>query len=78
MLKLYELQNNESAIIEELTVNEHAETRLSEMGVMPGTIIRMIRKNPFGGPIQLKVNNYYLAIRKEDALKINVKIDDNV
>ena len=40
--------------------------RLAEMGVMPGVDIRMIKKTPFGGPVQVKINNYYLTLRKED------------
>ena len=46
------------------------------MRVMVGTTIRMIKKTPFGGPVQIKVNNYYLAIRKEDAVNIMVKVND--
>ena len=30
----------------------------------------LVKKNPFGGPIEIKLNDYYLAIRKEDALLI--------
>ena len=73
MKSLYELKINISVVVHSLKVNDDAKTRLSEMGVMPGTIIRMVKKTPFGGPVLLKVNNYYLSIRKEDALLINVK-----
>ena len=76
MLNLYQLNNNESAVIKVMSINEHAKLRLSEMRVMVGTTIRMIKKTPFGGPVQIKVNNYYLAIRKEDAVNIMVKVND--
>ena len=33
----------------------------------------MVKKNPFGGPVQLKLNDYYIAIRKEDAQMISVE-----
>ena len=43
------------------------------MGIIPGAVVRIVKKTPFGGPIQLKIKNYYLAIRKEDALLIIAK-----
>jgi len=76
MNSLYLLDINAAVIVESLLVNQDSKVRLSEMGVMPGTIVRLVRKTPFGGPVLLKVNNYYLSIRKEDALLIKVKSYD--
>ena len=53
------------------TVNEST-LRLSQMGLVSGSTVRMIKKNPFGGPLQLKLNDYYIAIRKEDAQMIHI------
>ena len=78
MNSLYLLDINKAVVVESLLVNQDAKVRLSEMGVMPGTVIRMVKKTPFGGPVLLKVNNYYLSIRKEDALLIEVKSYDKV
>lgn len=76
MNSLYLLDINTAVIVESLLINQDSKVRLSEMGVMPGTIVRLVRKTPFGGPVLLKVNNYYLSIRKEDALLIKVKTYD--
>jgi len=51
-------------------------TRLSEMGMIPGTKVRLIKKTPFGGPVQVKINDYYLILRKEDATKIYIVNSD--
>ena len=67
MPTLYDLNINDSATIASLKNSIDFSTRLSEMGIIRGTMIRLIKKNPFGGPIQIKLNDYYLAIRKEDA-----------
>ena len=56
--------------IAKLDSSYDSKLRLAEMGVMPGIDIRMIKKSPFGGPVQVKINNYYLTLRKEDALLI--------
>ena len=67
-----DLNINEIAKIHGFNNSDESISRLSEMGIIPGSIIRLIKKNTFGGPIQLKLNNYYIAIRKEDAQMINV------
>ena len=70
MKNLYELEENLIGTIIKLNSNYASKLRLAEMGVMPGVDIRMIKKTPFGGPVQVKINNYYLTLRKEDAILI--------
>ena len=70
MKNLYELEENLISRITKLDSSYDSKLRLAEMGVMPGVDIRMIKKTPFGGPIQVKINNYYLTLRKEDAILI--------
>ena len=70
MKNLYELEPDLIGTIAKLDSNYDSKLRLAEMGVMPGVNIRMIKKSPFGGPVQVKINNYYLTLRKEDALFI--------
>ena len=73
MMNLYEIDINDSAKIILLQNSNESKLRLSEMGLMPGVEVRMVKKTPFGGPVQVKLNNYYLTLRKEDALFISVK-----
>ena len=73
MPSLYDLNINDVAKIHSLNTVNQSTLRLSEMGLIPGSTVRMVRKNPFGGPLQLKLNDYYLAIRKEDAKMIYIQ-----
>jgi Fe2+ transport system protein FeoA len=50
------------------------EQKLLEMGCTPGEKIEVVRKAPFGGPVAILVSSYVLIIRKEDAMKIDVKL----
>ena len=52
-------------------ISGHA--RLQEMGVIPGSLVRMIKKTPLNGPIEIKVNEFYLSLRKDLAEKVEVK-----
>ena len=73
MNNLYEIDVDSSVKIDSLKNSNESKLRLSEMGLMPGVEVRMVKKTPFGGPIEVKLNNYYLTLRKEDALFIIVK-----
>jgi ferrous iron transport protein A len=48
--------------------------KLLEMGCLPGNIIELLQKAPFGDPLYLDVNGSHLAIRIETAKHIKVEI----
>ena len=73
MKNLYELEDNLIGTVVKLDNQYQSKLRLAEMGVMPGVDIRMVKKSPLGGPVQIKINNYYLTLRKEDAILIYVE-----
>ena len=70
MITLYQLENNSIGTIKKIITNHHLKGRLAELGFMPDMDVRMIKKSPFSGPVQIKINNYYLSLRKEDAILI--------
>ena len=74
MKNLYEIDDNEVGTIVDFKNQEKSKLRLAEMGVMVGIEVRMIKKTPLGGPVQIKINNYYLTLRKEDASLIYLKV----
>jgi Fe2+ transport system protein FeoA len=41
--------------------------RLLEMGVTPGAQVRVIKNAPFGCPLEIRVRNSHLAIRRAEA-----------
>jgi ferrous iron transport protein A len=43
-----------------------------EMGLVPGTELTVTAMAPLGGPIELRVRNYSLSIRRCDAAAIDV------
>lgn len=46
--------------------------RLMEMGIVPGVRVRILKKAPFGDPLQVRARGYQLAIRKNEAQAIEV------
>lgn len=43
------------------------------MGVLPGSHVEVVRKAPFGGGCYVKVDNFYLALRREEAASVVLK-----
>ena len=46
--------------------------RLMEMGVVPGAPIRVIKAAPLGDPLEVRVRNYHLALRRSEAQTVSV------
>ena len=46
--------------------------RLMEMGVIPGAAVQVVKKAPFGDPLEIRVRGYSLAMRKSEAGTIDV------
>ena len=46
--------------------------RLREMGLVPGTRVRLLRWAPLGDPLEIKVRGYNLSLRKHEAEFVEV------
>ena len=47
--------------------------RLLELGLVPGTSVTVRRTAPLGDPVELRVRNYALSIRRADARGIDIE-----
>jgi Fe2+ transport system protein FeoA len=47
--------------------------RLVEMGLRTGAVVEVVRQAPLGGPIALRVGGGLLALRIENASRIEVE-----
>jgi len=63
-MKLVELPFNTLAKIR--SVDKRIIGRLSAMGVVPGSEIKIIRASPLGDPLELEIMNYKLSLRKSE------------
>jgi len=46
--------------------------RLMELGLLPGTRVRVVGVSPLGDPLELEVRGARLSVRKKEALGIEV------
>jgi len=62
-----------TAIVSRVSGTRPVVRRLLEMGLVPGTPVTVRREAPLGDPVELRVRNYALSIRRADALGIEVE-----
>lgn len=46
--------------------------RLLEMGLTPGTRVKVVRFAPLGDPMDVEVRGYHLSLRKQEARQITL------
>lgn len=46
--------------------------RLMEMGMVPGTAVKVVKAAPFDDPIEVRVRGYSLAVRRNEAESVEV------
>jgi ferrous iron transport protein A len=46
--------------------------RLAELGFVPGTLVRLVKRAPFGDPLQLELRGYHLSLRRAEAARVRV------
>jgi len=69
---LDQLPIGENAVVHRLDCGRRVGCRLMEMGLLPGTHVEMIRRAPFGDPIEIRLRGYFLSLRCDDASGISV------
>lgn len=72
-MKLSELRPKQKAIIKSIGDIGELKNRLMELGVLCGEPVQVVRTAPMGDPIEIRVGDEYLALRDEDAQKIEVE-----
>lgn len=64
---LAELKIGSNARVVAVAGEDAISRRLLEMGVTPGAPVRVIKNAPFGCPMEIRVRNSHLAIRRAEA-----------
>ena len=72
--KCSDLKILEKGIIQEVSLEEMKKFKLFHLGVLPGKEIWCKFKSPFGSPIAYQVDGCVFALRREDAMNIEVEV----
>lgn len=70
---LHELTVDQCARIVRVHGNGELRRRLLDMGLTPGTMVKLVRMAPLGDPMQLCLRGYRLSLRREAARDIEIE-----
>ncbi|MBP5305237.1 MAG: ferrous iron transport protein B [Lachnospiraceae bacterium] len=71
-MTLKELEIGKSAIITTVGGDGALRQHFLDMGVIPGTRVKLIKYAPMGDPMELLISGYELTLRLDDAAKIEI------
>jgi ferrous iron transport protein A len=74
-LPLGRLAPGDTGIVRRVTCARPVARRLLEMGLLPGTRVKVLRVAPLGDPMELELRGYALSIRRAEAMAIDVARD---
>lgn len=74
---LSELPEGKSGIIKEVDTNSATSQRLLDLGFVPGTNVKAIKRAPMGDPTTFEIRGYQLGLRRSESEAIEVEIINN-
>lgn len=69
---LARLEVGATAVVRAVSCARPVRRRLLEMGLLPGTVVRVVRTAPLGDPLELALRGYSLSIRRAEAMGVEV------
>jgi ferrous iron transport protein A len=48
--------------------------QLRRLGLVPGTLVKVLRRAPFGGPLEIRLRGYSLALRPTEASALQFEV----
>ncbi len=72
MTSLDSLAPDQTATVTAISGEPGVRRRLLEMGLVPGTGVRLVRRAPLGDPLELRVRGYHLSLRSTQAAMVSV------
>ena len=75
---LSHLESGRRARIVRIKLAGEIRRRLSDMGLVNGSEVKLVRVAPLGDPIEIRVKGYDLSLRKDIASEIEVDTLDNL
>jgi len=74
LVQLKDMQPGERGVVTTFSGEDGQRLRLMEMGLLPGTEVRFVRRAPLGDPMEVEVRGFHLSLRAREAACIGISI----
>ena len=78
MPSLDQLQSGQRARVEGVAGNDAVVQRLLEMGLLEGEEIEVLGFAPLGDPMEIRLRDYRLSLRRQEAAGVTVQVLDDL
>ena len=75
VISLRQLEPGQTAKVVKIGASGELGRRMRDMGLVPGTPIRVIGRAPLKDPVEIKLRGYNLTLRNNEADHITVELD---
>jgi Fe2+ transport system protein FeoA len=72
-MTLADLKPGQNGIVDGFSDFDAMTFRIMRLGVLEDTKLEVVRKAPFSDPIEIRVMNYSLSLRREEADRIQIR-----
>lgn len=76
LISLRQLQVNQKGVIRKISATGELGRRIRDMGLVPGTKIRVVGKAPLKDPVALRLKDFTLTLRNNEADHITVEVEE--
>jgi len=76
VIKMREMSDNQKGLIKKISTAGEMGRRIREMGMVPDTWIQIQGRAPLKDPVAIKIRDYILTLRNNEADLILVEVDE--
>ncbi|MEW5913093.1 MAG: FeoA family protein [Thermodesulfobacteriota bacterium] len=74
-ISLRQLKPGQEAVVVKIMTGGELGRRIRDMGLVPGTLLRVIGRAPLKDPVEIKLRGYNLTLRNNEADQILVRLE---
>lgn len=71
---LSEIQSGQRCVVRHILATQNLLKKLLDMGFINGAVVEVVREAPLYDPMELKIHNYLISLRKSEANLIEVEV----
>lgn len=71
---LDEVSSGQSCRIKSINAREKLLNKLLDMGFIQGAVVEVVREAPLYDPMELRIHNYLISLRKSEANLVEVEL----